>query len=82
MPTIEEVLDSLDPPVKHELQIQGDHASLLLLDPSVPAMVQRCLTIHEVNNKDQLRIVLLYAINELRRKGSHVPLNAIPDWDG
>lgn len=81
MPTIEEVLSRLDPPVKHELQIQDDHASLLLLDPSVPAMVQRCLTIHEANNKHQLRIVLLYAINELRRKGSHVPLDDIPDWD-
>lgn len=81
MTTLTEALESLDPPVKHELIIEADSASLLLYDPLVPAFVQRHLHGYEFHNAAQFRIIVLYAINELRRKGSHAELTILPPWD-
>lgn len=81
MPTIEQALDSLDPPVSHELAVHGDQVSILLIDGSVPALAQRTLAIHEFECVEKFRAAVLSAVNELRLKGSHVPLDALPEWD-
>ena len=82
MATIEQALESLDPPIRHELLCQGgERVSLLLIDPSVPAIAQRSLSKHEVNNVDHFRLIVLHAINELRGQGSHAPLVILPPWD-
>lgn len=81
MPTLEQVLDSLDPPVTHELMQCGTQVSLLLMDDSVPAFAQRSLAIHELKCPETFRAAVLSAVNELRMKGSHVPLETLPDWD-
>jgi hypothetical protein len=36
---------------------------------------------HEMNNPTQFRIIGLYAVNELRRKGSHAEPKVLPAWD-
>jgi len=78
---MEQVLDSLDPPVKHEVLQDGEKLSILLLDPHVPASVQRNLSRSEYNDPVYFRLILLYAINELRGKGSHAPLEILPVWE-
>jgi hypothetical protein len=81
MNTLTDALNSLDPPVKHELLIEGDYALLLLCDPLAAACVQRKVQGHEMHNPTQFRLIVLYAVNELRRKGSHAELKVLPAWD-
>ena len=50
---------------------------LALIDASIPARVHRRLARHEFQNEMTFRMILLYAVNELRGKGSHAPLQAI-----
>ncbi|WPP02466.1 hypothetical protein SFA35_25195 (plasmid) [Pseudomonas sp. HR96] len=50
MATLEEALSSLDPQIKHKLNLAGDDASLLLYDPSIPAFAQRRLVGSEIHN--------------------------------
>ncbi|WP_213880193.1 hypothetical protein [Pseudomonas sp. dw_358] len=80
MATLEQALDSLDPPIKHELHHQGSRVLLCLSDPGVPASVERDLSEAELNNRAQFQMIVLYAVNELRAKGSHVELKVIPGW--
>jgi hypothetical protein len=81
MATLEAVLQSLDPPVKYDLMREGDKISLQLFDPSASAFAQRTLFGGELKNHTQFRVIVLYALNELRRQGSHVPLDVLPDWN-
>lgn len=78
MATIEEVLDQLDPPLKHQCEERGTSLHLTLNDPSVPATVERNLSQREVENAALFQVILLYAVNELRGKGSHAPLAVLP----
>lgn len=81
MATIEEVLDHLDPPLKHHCEERGDVLHLTLNDPGIPATVERNLTRHELENSVVFQVILLYAVNEIRGKGSHVPLEVLPMID-
>lgn len=82
MTTLEQALSSLDPPVKHELRDEGSRFLLCLSDPGVPASVERHLSEAEMNNPAQLQVIVLYAVNELRAKGSHAQLKVMPTWRG
>jgi len=77
MASIKELLDCLDPPIRHMCEIRGGVMHLALIDASIPARVHRRLARHEFQNEMTFRMILLYAVNELRGKGSHAPLQAI-----
>jgi hypothetical protein len=81
MASIEAVLAGLDPPLKHLCEMHGDTLHLTLTDPSVPATVKREVAKHEYKDPISFQLLVLYAINEIRRKGSHAPLEVIPVID-
>jgi len=70
------LLERLDPPVKHTVEARGEQVLLTLVDPQIPAKVQRNLESRQWHNDKVLLVILLHAINELRGKGSHAPLEA------
>ncbi|WP_263263891.1 hypothetical protein [Pseudomonas sp. RIT-PI-S] len=70
------LLERLDPPLRHSVETRGDEVLLTLEDPQVPAKVQRNLEHRQWHNDTVLAVILLHAINELRGKGSHAPLEA------
>ncbi|WP_295467723.1 hypothetical protein [uncultured Pseudomonas sp.] len=71
-------LAALDPPIKHELQSQGDNLVIVLIDPTRPARVSRTLSQTLVRNTSLLYDVIRDAVNELRALGTHP---AITDQD-
>lgn len=81
MASIEAVLDGLDPPLKHRCEIRGDTLHLTLIDPTVQALVTRELSRHEYQDPITFQMLMLYAINEIRTKGSQAPLEVIPVID-
>jgi diguanylate cyclase (GGDEF)-like protein len=81
MASIEEVLDSLDPPLKHSCERQGSSLRLVLTDPAVHQSVERRLTPRELQNSLAFQMVLLYAVNEIRGLGSHAKLEVLPPVD-
>lgn len=81
MASIEAVLAGLDPPLKHVCEMDEDTLHLTLTDPNVPATVERHLARHEYQDPVTFQMLVLYAINEIRRKGSHAPLEVIPVID-
>lgn len=67
----------LEPPIRHFIEWRGDDGLLVtLIDPSVPARVSRHIDRKHLQDVHYLNLVVLHAVNELRRKGSHVPLEA------
>ena len=76
MNRLKKALELLDPPVKHFIEYRGQDVLLTLLDPRVPAKVSRLIVKRTVLNVEALNIMVLYAVNELRLKGSHLPLQA------
>ncbi|WP_434774697.1 hypothetical protein [Pseudomonas oryzihabitans] len=67
----------LEPPIRHFIEWRGDGGLLVtLIDPSVPAKVSRHIDRKHLQDVHYLNLVVLHAVNELRRKGSHVPLEA------
>lgn len=70
-------LASLDPPVRHFLEWRIDGGLLVtLIDSSVPAKVSRLIEKKYMRDVEYLNLVVLHAVNELRWKGSRVPLDA------
>lgn len=82
MATLEEVLQSLNPPIKHELLISDDQAKLYLTDIVTGVIVERRLTRSQCERQEQFGLVLLSAVNELRLRGVHDVLPEIPHWTG
>jgi hypothetical protein len=76
MKDLRQRLERLNPPLSHTVEARGEYRVLTLADPQVPAKVQRQLTEQQWHNAKLLEVVLLHAINELRGKGSHAPLEA------
>lgn len=81
MASLEEVLDSLDPPLKHSCEQHGSSLVVTLTDTRVHQSVQRRLTHHELENAATFQMVMLYAINEIRGLGSHAKLQVLPPVD-
>lgn len=81
MASIEQVLDQLDPPLKHRCETQDGKLQLTLIDPDAHAQVHRSLSASELADPVGFRITLLYAVNEIRGKGSHAPLSVLPIAD-
>lgn len=78
MPSIEQLLDKLDPPLKHRCELQGQDLLVTLVDPGAKASVHRRLRHHELEDSVAVRLVLLHAVNEIRGKGSHAKLEVLP----
>lgn len=70
MQALKSQLAALDPPIKHEIQSQGDNLLITLIDPARPARVSRVLNQTLVRNTALLYEVIRDAINELRAIGS------------
>ncbi|WP_263259602.1 MULTISPECIES: hypothetical protein [Pseudomonas] len=70
MQALRSQLAALDPPIKHEIQSQGDNLLITLIDPARPARVSRTLNQALVRNTALLYEVIRDAINELRAGGS------------
>lgn len=74
MKGLSEALAALDPPVKHLAEWRSESLLLTLIDPGVPAKVTRLIEKKTLADVKALNLVVIYAVNELRLKGSHVPL--------
>lgn len=81
MPDIHDVLSHLSPPIKYHLEQHGERFTLRLYDEQLGIEAVRSVNLHEFLNKSQFRIIVLYAVNELRSKGSHIQLAVLPHWD-
>lgn len=82
MATLEEVLQSLNPPIRYELLVCDEQAKLYLTDIVTGVIVERRLSRRQCERQEQFGVVLLCAVNELRLKGANVPLLEIPQWTG
>jgi len=74
MDKLHERLAQLDPPLRHRLERQDDGLLITLIDPEHNARVSRFIRSDELR-VERINLVLLHAINELRRKGAQVPLD-------
>lgn len=66
----------LRPPVGHLLEWNDDGLLITLIDTSLPAKVSRLVDRKHTADAQYLNLVVLHAVNELRRKGSLLPLEA------
>lgn len=82
MDSFQTLLARLDPPLKHSLAFTAEVMQLELKDPSVGAVARRQVPRWQYQNPEALQVILLHAVNELRRKGSHAPLSHLPLIDG
>ena len=78
MASIKDVLAGLDPPLKHQCERRGEFLHLTLIDPSVPTSAERSIAKHEQDDKVAFQVLVLYLVNEIRRKGSLAPLEVMP----
>lgn len=76
MDGLKDRLAALRPPVGHFLEWREDGLLITLIDPSIPAKVSRLVNRKQMGDVQVLNLVVLHAVNELRRKGSQVPLDA------
>jgi len=67
-------LASLNPPLRHAVEQKDDGYLLTLTDDAIPATVVRHIRNDATRTSAALNILILYAVNELRLKGAHVPL--------
>ena len=67
-------LAALNPPLYHAIDLKDDGYVLKLTDNAIPATVVRYIENDAARTPAALNIIILYAVNELRLKGSHVPL--------
>lgn len=76
MDGLKDRLASLRPPIGHFLEWREDGLLITLIDPSLPAKVARLVDRKHFGDVQYLNLVVLHAVNELRRKGSMIPLEA------
>lgn len=81
MPDVLQVLHSLNPSITHEMTKDGDKMVLRLIDVKLKIEARRSIAAHELNNPQAFRLIVMYALNELRAKGSQVQLSVLPHWD-
>ncbi|AXA67226.1 hypothetical protein QE444_003029 [Pseudomonas sp. SORGH_AS199] len=75
MNRLHERLAQLDPPVRHELERRSDGLLITLIEADHNVRVSRLLKADDMREVEQVNLILLHAINELRRKGAQVPLD-------
>ncbi|KTT03219.1 hypothetical protein [Pseudomonas rhizoryzae] len=75
MDRLHERLAKLDPPVRHQLERRSDGLLITLIESDHNAQVSRLIKAEDMQSIERINLVLLHAINELRRKGAQVPLD-------
>lgn len=75
MDRLHERLAKLDPPVRHQLERRSDGLLITLIGADHQARVSRLIKAEDMREVEQVNLILLHAINELRRKGAQVPLD-------
>ncbi|WP_295460717.1 hypothetical protein [uncultured Pseudomonas sp.] len=75
MDRLHERLAKLDPPVRHQLDRCSDGLLVTLIEPDHNARVSRLIRADDLHEVERINLILLHAINELRRKGAQVPLD-------
>jgi len=68
-------LAQLDPPLQHRLERRSDGLLVTLIEPERNAQASRLIKAADLQSPERVNLVLLHAINELRRKGAQVPLD-------
>lgn len=76
MESLAQQLRALNPPLKHEIESQGDIIVFTLIDPARPARVTRTLSQALVSNTELLYTVIRDAVNEIRELGCHSAITA------
>lgn len=76
MDDLRQALSALDPPIRHFIEYRSSGMLLTLLDIEIHASVFRFITARTMRSAEALNLTILYAINELRVKGSHLSLDA------
>jgi hypothetical protein len=71
MKSLKEQLAALDPPLKHVMLDRGNITVISLIDPSLPAKVERSLDKDVLSNNLLLYAIIREAVNELRHMGGH-----------
>ncbi|WP_434136970.1 hypothetical protein JQR88_24570 (plasmid) [Pseudomonas luteola] len=74
MRSLKEQLAALSPPLTYELLDRGDVTIISIIDPSLPAKVERSLEKSLLNNNLLLYVVIRDAVDELRRLGGYPPV--------
>lgn len=74
MKSLKDQLAALDPPLKYALLDRGNITVISLIDPSLPAKVERSLDKALLSNNLLLYIVIRDAVDELRQMGGHPPV--------
>ncbi|MDC7827858.1 MULTISPECIES: hypothetical protein [Pseudomonas] len=74
MDKLHERLAQLDPPLRHQLEQRDDGLLITLIDIDHNARVTRLIRAEDLR-VERINLILLHAINELRRKGAQVPLD-------
>lgn len=78
MDDLRSALASLDPPIKHRVMFRDNVMHLTFIDSEINATADRDIAPWQYEDRDVLHVILLHAIHELQRKGSHAPLKKLP----
>jgi hypothetical protein len=76
MESLAQQLNALNPPLRHEIESQGEVIVFTLIDPARPARVSRSLSKSLVSNTELLYTVIRDAVNQIREMGCHPPITA------
>lgn len=76
--SLSDVLDKLDPPLKHSCEQKDGFVQLTLTDSVVHQSVTRNLTHKDLQDPLSFQLLILYAVNEIRGLGSHAELKVLP----
>ncbi|PVZ19540.1 MULTISPECIES: hypothetical protein [unclassified Pseudomonas] len=82
MEDLKSALSTLDPPLKHKIAYSDQTMLIELWDPEANASVSRLIEPWQYQNRDLLHVIVLHAINELKRKGSRAQLQVLPLING
>ena len=75
MRSLKEQLAALSPPLTYELLDRGEVTIISIIDPSLPAKVERSLEKSLLSNNLLLYVVIRDAVDELRKKSGHPPVS-------
>lgn len=72
MQALKDRLANLDPPVKSLIrQVGSDEILITLIDPTIPAKVERKIRARYARNADLLYVIVRDAVDSLKRQGGH-----------
>lgn len=82
MEDLKKALAALNPPLETAVEFRERVMHVVLTDPVINATAVRDIEPWQYQNRDLFQVIILHAINELQRKGSHALLKKLPLVDG